>query len=96
MALAAMLTQTLIPRKNGGRVPAAELLMVGYGARQHIRKNALQHLHQEITITRKQGSFTMEESLAHLVMQQELTREEAMTRAIHLEDLDMLLKGKGL
>src|SRR5581483_8163886 len=55
MALAAMLTQTLIPRRTGGRVPAAELLMVGYGARQHIRKNALQHLHQEITITRKQG-----------------------------------------
>lgn len=42
MALAAMLTQTLIPRRNGGRVPAVELLMVGYGARQHIRKNALQ------------------------------------------------------
>ncbi|MGB8063387.1 MAG: PilT/PilU family type 4a pilus ATPase [Candidatus Sulfotelmatobacter sp.] len=48
MALAAMLTQTLIPRRNGGRVPAAELLMVSYGARQHIRKNALQHLHQEM------------------------------------------------
>ena len=63
MALEPMLTQTLIPRRNGGRVPAAELLMVGYGARQHIRKNALQHLHQEITITRKNGSFTMEESL---------------------------------
>jgi len=95
MALAAMLTQTLIPRKNGGRVPAAELLMVGYGARQHIRKNALQHLHQEITITRKNGSFTMEESLAQLVFQQELSREEAMTRAIHAEDLDTLLKAKG-
>jgi twitching motility protein PilT len=95
MALAAMLTQTLIPRRNGGRVPAAELLMVGYGARQHIRKNALQHLHQEITITRKQGSFTMEESLAQLVFQQELSREDAMTRAIHAEDLDTLLKAKG-
>lgn len=95
MALAAMLTQTLIPRRNGGRVPAAELLMVGYGARQHIRKNALQHLQQEITITRKQGSFTLEESLAHLVFQQELSREEAMTRALHPEDLDTLLKGKG-
>lgn len=81
MALAAMLSQTLIPRRNGGRVPAAELLMVGYGARQHIRKNALQHLHQEITITRKQGSFTLEESLAQLVIQQDLTREDAMTRA---------------
>ena len=95
MALAAMLTQTLIPRRNGGRVPAAELLMVGYGARQHIRKNALQHLHQEITITRKQGSFTMEESLAQLVFQQELTREDAMTRALHPEDLDTMLKAKG-
>ena len=95
MALAAMLTQTLIPRRNGGRVPAAELLMVGYGARQHIRKNALQHLHQEITITRKQGSFTMEESLAQLVFSRDLLREEAMTRAGHPEDLDTLLKAKG-
>jgi len=95
MALAAMLTQTLIPRKNGGRVPAAELLIVGYGARQHIRKNALQHLHQEITITRKQGSFTMEESLAQLVFQNDLSREDALTRAIHPEDLDTMLKSKG-
>lgn len=95
MALAAMLTQTLIPKRNGGRVPAAELLIVGYGARQHIRKNALQHLHQEITITRKQGSFTLEESLAQLVFQQELLREDAMTRALHPEDLDTILKAKG-
>lgn len=95
MAMAAMLTQTLIPRRNGGRIPAAELLMVGYGARQHIRKNALQHLHQEITITRKHGSFTMEESLAQLVFQQELTREDAMTRALHPDDLDTMLKAKG-
>jgi len=95
MALAAMMTQTLIPRRNRERVPAAELLMVGYGARQHIRKNALQHLHQEITITRKQGSFTMEESLAQLVFQQELTREDVMTRALHPDDLDTVLKAKG-
>jgi Tfp pilus assembly pilus retraction ATPase PilT len=68
---------------------------VGYGARQHIRKNALQHLHQEITITRKNGSFTMEESLSQLVFQQELLRDEAMTRAFHPEDLDTMLKAKG-
>jgi twitching motility protein PilT len=95
MALAAMLTQTLIPGKKGGRVPAAELLMVGYGARAHIRKNALQHLHQEITITRKQGSFTLEESLGQLVFQNELSREDAMTRALHPDDLDTMLKGRG-
>src|ERR1700733_613370 len=95
MALAAILTQTLIPRRNGGRVPAAELLIVGYGARQHIRKNALQHLQQEITITHKQGSFTLEESLAQLVFQNDLAREDAMVRALHPQDLDVLLKAKG-
>ena len=95
MALVAMLTQMLIPGRKGGRVPAAELLMLGYGARAHIRKNALQHLHQEITITRKQGSFTLEESLAQLVFQNELSREDAMTRALHPDDLDTMLKGKG-
>ena len=68
LALSAVLTQTLVPRSGGGRLPAVELLMVSYGARQHIRKNALQHLHQEITITRRQGSFTLEESLAALVL----------------------------
>ena len=69
MALAAVMTQTLLPKVGGGLVPAAELLMVSYGARQHIRKNALQHMHQEMTITRKLGSFTLEESLAQLVKQ---------------------------
>ena len=95
MALAAVLTQTLMPKIGGGLIPAAELLMVGYGARQHVRKNALQHLHQEITITRKQGSFTLEESLAQLVFQNDLGREDAMVRALHPQDLDVMLKAKG-
>lgn len=86
MALAAVLTQTMLPRIGGGIVPACELLMVGYGARQHIRKNALQHLHQEITITRRNGSFTFEESLARLVKGGLVEREEAQSRAAHPED----------
>ena len=91
MALAALMTQTLLPRAGGGLVPAAELLMVSYGARQHVRKNALQHLHQEITITRKQGSFTFEESLATLVRQGLAERSEALARAPHPEELEQLL-----
>jgi twitching motility protein PilT len=81
----------LLPKIGGGLVPAAELLMVGYGARQHIRKNALQHMHQETTITRKQGSFTFEESLAQLVRQGLVDRREALGRAIHTEELEQLL-----
>ena len=91
MALAAVMTQTLIPRVGGGLVPAAELLFVSYGARQHIRKNALQHLHQEITITRKHGSFTLEESLAGLVKHGLIDRQDALARAAHVEELEQLL-----
>ena len=94
MAAAAFLTQTLLPRQGGGVIPAAELLMVGYGARQHIRKNALQHLHQEITITRRHGSFTFEESLARLVKEGLVDRRDAQTRAVHLEEFDQLCPQK--
>ena len=93
MALAAVLTQTLVSSRHGGLVPVAELLMVGYGARQHIRRNALQHLNQEITITRKAGSFTFEESLARLVQGGALDRADALLRAPHPEELDLLLGG---
>ena len=92
MALAAVLVQTLLQSKNGGRVPAAELLMVGYGARQHIRRNALQHLHQEITMTKNKGSFTLEESLVQLVNRGLVDREDAQLHAIHPDDLSSLLK----
>jgi len=93
MALAAVLTQTLIQTKAAMLVPVAELLLVSYGARQHIRKNALQHLNQEITITRKAGSFTLEESLAKLVLAGTIDRSDAILRAAHPEELESLLRG---
>ena len=91
MALSAVLTQMLLPRIGGGLVPAGELLMVGYGARQHIRKNALQHLHQEITITRKHGSLTLEESLARLVRDGLVEWRDAHARAVHVEEFEKLV-----
>lgn len=90
MALSAVVTQTLLPRIGGGLVPAAELLMVGYGARQHVRKNALQHLHQEITITRRFGSVTLEESLARLVKDGLVEWRDAHARAVHVEEFEQI------
>jgi twitching motility protein PilT len=90
MALAAVMTQTLMPRIGGGLVPAVELLMVGYGARQHIRKNAVHHLHQEITITRRAGSFTLEECLARLVKEGLVEWRDAHGRAAHAEEFEQL------
>ncbi len=94
MALTAVLTQILLPCKTGGRMPVAELLMMSYGARQHIRHNALQHLHQEITLSKKKGSFSLEESLVKLVSQGFIDREDALLCAIHPDDLEILLKAE--
>jgi twitching motility protein PilT len=93
MAVSALMTQMLLPRIGGGRVPAAELLIVGYGARQHIRKDALQHLHQEITITRRQGSIALEESLARLVRERLVDHKDALARAAHPEEFERAVKG---
>ena len=92
MALAAVLTQILLPTNNGARLPATELLMVGYGARHHIRRNNLQYLHQEIPLTKKRGSFTLEESLVTLIRNGEIEKEDAQLCAIHPDDLNILLK----
>ena len=92
LALSAVVIQTLLPRAGGGRIPAVELLMVSYGARQHIRKDALQHLHQEITITRRAGSLTLEESLVRLVRAGHITRAEAMTRSAHPDEMEGQLR----
>jgi twitching motility protein PilT len=93
IAISAILIQTLLPsHKAGGRVPAVEMLMVGYGARQHIRRNALQHLHQEITMTKNKGSITLEESLSCLVREGHLKLDEALEAAVHPDDLKSLLR----
>jgi len=90
-ALAAVYVQTLLPRLDGHLVPAAEMLVVGYGARQHIRRSAFHHLHQEITITRRAGSFSLEEGLARLVGQGTVDRAEAQRRANHPDDFEQAL-----
>jgi twitching motility protein PilT len=92
LAVSAVLTQTLVPRTTGGRIPAVELLLVSYGARQHIRKNALQHLHQEMSLTRRQGSLTLEDSLARLVKTGSISAADAMARAGHPDELESILR----
>jgi twitching motility protein PilT len=95
MAISAVLTQILLPSRKGGRIPAVELLMIGYGARQHIRHNALQHLNQEITMTKGKGSITLEESLSRLVRGGHLEREEAIEFSVHPDELKSRLRGLG-
>lgn len=91
-ALSAVFVQTLLPTNSGALMPAAELLVMQYGARQHIRRNTLHQLHQEITVTRKHGSFTLEEGLAKLVKRGLVDQATAALRANHPDDFESAMR----
>jgi twitching motility protein PilT len=94
LALHAIVVQTLVPRADGrGRVPAVELLLANYPVRHHIRSDNLQKLYNEITLAKRQGMITMEESLAQLVQSAAIDVEEARMRASHPEAFESLLRG---
>ncbi len=94
LALHAIVVQTLVPRADGrGRVPAVELLLANYAVRNHIRSDNLQKLYNEITLGKRQGMITLEESLAQLVQLGAIDVEEARVRASHPDAFEALVRG---
>ena len=94
LALHAIVVQTLVPRADGrGRVPAIELLLANYPVRHHIRSDNLQKLYNEITLGKRQGMISLEESLALLVRQAVIDVEEGRMRASHPEAFESFVRG---
>lgn len=93
LGLHAVLTQQLIPRADGrGRVLAVELLLANPAIRNHIRRDALQHLHSEITLGKRNGMVTFEDSLAALSAKGLISADEARLRASNPDEIDSLLR----
>jgi twitching motility protein PilT len=83
----------LIPRKNGrGRAVACEILIANDAVRNHIRKGMLHHLHSEMTIGKRLGMTTLENSLSDLVKADLITEAEARIHSMHPEELNSFLK----
>lgn len=89
----AQIRQQLIPRFDGsGRVPAVEVLTATYAVRQHIRSGQLQNLYSEMTVGKRSGMITMEESLARLVKMRAIRLEEAKLRSSHADEMEGYLR----
>ena len=92
-SISAVLCQQLVPRADGkGRVVATELMIATDGVRAHIRKGSFHQLHTELTLGRRFGMATMEDSLARLVKAGTITEAEARLRSAHPDDLAALLR----
>ena len=81
-ALQAVIAQRLLARADGkGRVVCTEVMTMNQGVRSCFRDRRFQQLLSMIEIGSKDGMMTFDESLAHLLANKQITREEALLNA---------------
>jgi twitching motility protein PilT len=93
LSLNAIICQHLIPRSSGeGRSVAVEVLLATNPVRNHIRNDKLTNLVSEITLGKRLGMISLEDSLVRLVRQGLISVEDARVRSARPDELDSLLR----
>ncbi len=99
LVLEGVLCQTLLPKASGsGRAMAMEILMPNPAIRNLIREDKIHQIYSMMqTGQEKYGMQTLNQSLATLYMQKQITLEVALQRSAHPEELqDLINRGAGL
>src|SRR6266542_5363759 len=93
LSLNAIVCQHLIPRSSGeGRSVAVEVLLATNPVRNHIRNDKLTSLVSEITLGKRVGMISLEDSLVRLVRQGLITVDDARVRSSRPDELESLLR----
>lgn len=90
--LVAIISQRLIPRINGGLIPALEILIANSAVRNLIRENKVHELDLVIETSSDQGMVSLNRSLVDLVRRGEISLENALLYSLHPAELKGLLK----
>ena len=69
-----------------------EVLLTNNAVRNHIRNDKLQQLATEITLGRRQGMISLEDSLVRLVQEGLITADDARVRSARPDELESLLR----
>jgi len=78
-----IIAQTLLPTMDGkGRVPALEVMIANPAIRNLIREGKTHQIPSTIQISKKDGMQSLDQSLKDLVMEDKISREEAIKKAI--------------
>ena len=94
VALQGVMTQTLLPTADGsGRCVACEVLVPTPAVRNLIREGKTHQIYSTMQTGGAHGMQTMDAALADLVRKGKITRELAMARAGHPDELGRLLNG---
>ena len=91
-ALQGIVTQTLIPKRDGkGRVVACEILVPTPGVRNLIREGKNHQIYSAMQTGGKFGMQTMDAALVELVRKNAISREEAEKRSSNADELNRLM-----
>lgn len=91
--LQGIVSQRLIPSIGGGRVAAAEILVVTSAVRNIIREQKTHQIEAVIQTGASEGMQSMDKTLASLIKTGRITLDEAKGYAIDVKELERLLHG---
>jgi twitching motility protein PilT len=90
--LVGIVSQRLVPRLDGGRVPACEIMLVNSAIRNLIRERKIYQIDLVIETSLQEGMVTLNRSLAELVKAKEISLESAEFYSTNPGELRLLLE----
>ena len=92
-SIVAIITQQLLPKVGGGRVGAIEIMIANSAIRNLIREAKAHQMTSIIQTQNNIGMQTMDQALRDLVMNNQITYEDAMSRAHNPAELEVMING---
>ena len=89
--LVAVVSQRLVPKINGGRVPVLEIMIVNSAIRNLIRERKSYQIDVVIETNLQEGMVTLNRSLAMLVKQKEISMESAELYSTNPAEMRLLI-----
>lgn len=90
--LQGIVSQRLIPMVGGGRIAAAEILVVTAAVRNIVRESKTHQLDAVIQTGAEHGMQSMDKTLVSLIHEGKISYDEAKNYAIDLEELDRMMR----
>lgn len=91
--LVGIISQRLVPRLNGGLIPAMEVMVVDSAIRNLIRENKTHEIDLVIETRSDEGMVSLNRSLADLVRRGEISLENALLYSLNPKELQAFLRG---
>jgi len=87
-----IVSQRLVPRIDGGRVPVCEVMFVNAAIRNLIRERKVYQIDLVIETSLQEGMTTLNRSLVDLIKRKEISLESAELYSLNPSELRILLE----